>query len=115
MLKSKLTEALGYEIGEPENGFPFKYWEPFEKKHSDIKSIDGKMVVFNDESTFYWEQFSCAERDITADPPYFLFRSDYIELYVLFDNSLQKSKLSQQFNDFRRQLNSFGIRTFDLS
>ena len=115
MLKSKLTEALGYKIGEPENGFPFKYREPFEKKHSDIKSIDGKMVVFNDESTFYWEQFACVERDITADPPYFLFRSDFIKLYVLFDNSLQKSKLSQQFNDFRRQLNSFGIRTFDLS
>ncbi len=115
MLKSKLTQALGYEIGEPENGFPFKYWEPFEKKHSDIKSIDGKMVVFNDESTFYWEQFDCSERDITAKPPYFLFRSDYIELYMFFDKSLPKSKLSRQFNDFRKQLDSFGIRTLDLS
>lgn len=26
-LISKLTEALGYEIGEPEDGFAFKYWE----------------------------------------------------------------------------------------
>lgn len=25
-LKSKLTEALGYEIGEPEDGYDFKYW-----------------------------------------------------------------------------------------
>lgn len=26
-LKEKLTAALGYEIGEPEDGFDFKYWE----------------------------------------------------------------------------------------
>ncbi len=26
-LKSKLSKALGYEIGEPEEGFDFKYWE----------------------------------------------------------------------------------------
>ena len=26
-LKEKLTEVLGYEIGEPEEGFAFKYWE----------------------------------------------------------------------------------------
>lgn len=26
-LKQKLTIALGYEIGEPEDGFDFKYWE----------------------------------------------------------------------------------------
>ena len=26
-LKEKLTAALGYEIGEPEEGFEFKYWE----------------------------------------------------------------------------------------
>lgn len=28
-LKNKLSEALGYGIGEPEEGFEFKYWEPF--------------------------------------------------------------------------------------
>lgn len=26
-LKQKLTEVLGYEIGEPEEGYEFKYWE----------------------------------------------------------------------------------------
>jgi hypothetical protein len=26
LLKGKLTDALGYEIGEPEYGFEFKYW-----------------------------------------------------------------------------------------
>ncbi|MDE7269195.1 MAG: hypothetical protein K2N81_01845 [Acetatifactor sp.] len=25
-LKNKLTTALGYEIGEPEDGYDFKYW-----------------------------------------------------------------------------------------
>lgn len=25
-LKMKLTQALGYEIGEPEDGYKFKYW-----------------------------------------------------------------------------------------
>jgi hypothetical protein len=27
LLKGKLSEALGYEIGEPEYGFEFKYWD----------------------------------------------------------------------------------------
>lgn len=26
-LKDKLTKELGYEIGEPEDGFDFKYWK----------------------------------------------------------------------------------------
>ena len=26
-LKEKLTTALGYEIGEPEDGYDFKYWD----------------------------------------------------------------------------------------
>lgn len=26
-LKRKLTKALGYEIGEPEDGYSFQYWE----------------------------------------------------------------------------------------
>lgn len=26
-LKNKLTQALGYQIGEPEEGFDFKYWK----------------------------------------------------------------------------------------
>lgn len=47
-LKNKLSEALGYSIGEPEEGFRFKYWEPFEKNFQDVKSIDGKGIVFND-------------------------------------------------------------------
>lgn len=26
-LKNKLTQSLGYQIGEPEEGFDFKYWK----------------------------------------------------------------------------------------
>ncbi len=47
-LRDNLTQALGYEIGEPEDGFRFKYWTPFVKEYSDIKSIDKKAIVFND-------------------------------------------------------------------
>lgn len=28
LLRQKLTDALGYEIGEPEDGFKFHYYEP---------------------------------------------------------------------------------------
>ena len=83
-LKSKLSEALGYSIGEPEEGFNFKYWEPFVKNYPDIKSVDRKGIVFKDYSTFYWEQFENIERDISAKPPYFVFRSTYIELRIFF-------------------------------
>lgn len=27
MLKKKLTDVLGYDIGEPEDGYDFKYWQ----------------------------------------------------------------------------------------
>ena len=116
-LKTKLSEALGYSIGEPEEGFRFKYWEPFEKKYSDIKSIDGKGIVFNDKSTFYWEQFENRERDILAKPPYFVFRSEYIELRIYFNETglFSKRKNTQNFLDFQAKLTAIGLRTRDLS
>lgn len=116
-LKIKLTEALGYEIGEPEDGYKFKYWQPFIKKYSEIKSIDSETIVFNDYSAFYWEQFEKRERDITATPPYFVFKSEYIELRIIFDESglFIKKKNEKNFNDFKDRLNDVGIATLDLS
>ena len=117
LLKKKLSEALGYEIGEPEDGFQFKYWEPFRKNYSDIKCVDSDKIVFNDFSTFFWNQFTSRERDITAKPPYYRFSSDYIELFVMFKEfgvfSLQKS--SQSFRDFAKKISDIGINTRDLS
>ena len=112
-----MSEALGYSIGEPEESFKFKYWKPFEKNYSDIKSIDGKGIVFNDDSTFYWEQFEHRERDIMAKPPYFVFRSAYIELRIYFNETglSSKRKNAQNFHDFKTKLTAFGLRTLDLS
>lgn len=116
-LKNRLSEALGYAIGEPEEGFRFKYWEPFEKNYSDIESIDSKAIVFNDYSTFYWEQFENIERDITAKPPYFVFRSAYIELCIYFDGTglFTKRKNEQNFCDFYTKLKAIGLKSLDLS
>ncbi len=116
-LKSKLSIKLGYDIGDPQEGYKFKYWTPFEKKYSDIKSIDSKQIVFNDYSIFYWEDFNEHERDISAKRPYFVFKSPLIQLYIYFDNMgiLSKKKQRQEFHDFQFKLNDLGIRTLDLS
>lgn len=76
-LKKELTKALGYEIGEPEENFKFKYWKPFEKKYSDIKSIDNEFIIFNDYSMFDWEDFNTIKRNISAEMPCFIFKSEY--------------------------------------
>lgn len=116
-LKKNLSAALGYEIGEIEDGFQFKFWEPFRKKNIEIMSIDSEKIVFRDLSTFYWHQFSTAERDITAKPPYFRFSSDLIELYVTFESSgiLSERKAEQSFHFFMKQLDRAGVKTRDLS
>jgi len=117
MLKRNLSAALGYEIGEPEDGFPFKYWEPFRKNYSDIKSIDSDKIVFNDFSTFFWNQFTSRERDITAKPPHFHFSSEYIALFIIFEESglFSSRKASRSFHDFSKILSDIGINTRDLS
>ncbi|MBP0958332.1 MAG: hypothetical protein J5997_13340 [Oscillospiraceae bacterium] len=116
-LKNRLTEALGYEIGEPEEGYSFKFWEPFEKNYSDIKSIDNRKIVFNDNSVFYWEEFEHFERDITAKPSFFLFRSRNIELRICFDATglSAKRENKKNFINFQNKLKDIGIRTLDLS
>lgn len=116
-LKSKLSIKLGYDIGDPQEGYKFKYWTSFKKKYSDIKTIDNKKIEFNDYSTFYWEDFNECERDISAKRPYFAFKSPLIELYIYFDNTglLSKRKQRQEFHDFQSKMKDFGIRTLDLS
>ncbi len=116
-LKSKLSEKLGYDIGEPEDGYKFKYWTPFEKKYSDIISVDSKQIVFSDHSAFYWEDLTEYERDITAERPYFLFSSPLIKLYIFFDNTgiFSKKKQRREFREFQSKLKDLNIRTLDLS
>ena len=112
--KARLTEALGYEIGEPEEGCQFKYWTPFEKKYSDIKSIDEIKISFNDHTAFYWNQFDSTERNLLAKPPYFLFKSEYIELWVIFSDVSQKAN-KKSFLEFQKRLEDAGVETWKIS
>lgn len=115
--KDNLTKVLGYEIGEPEDGFCFKYWEPFIKEYSDIKSIDKKEIVFKDYSAFCFESFESCERDIAANPPYFSFKSQYIELRIVFARTglFAKMKNNKDFHELQKKLNEMGYKTRDLS
>ena len=108
-LKKELTKALGYEIGEPEDGFKFKYWKPDEKKYSAIKSIDNECIIFNDHSEFQWEDFDTIERNIFAEPPCYIFKSEYIELRIYFDG-VSKRKNKQDFNNFNEKIKSLGLK-----
>lgn len=113
LLKKKLTEALGYPIGEPEEGFRFKFWKPFEKRYSEIKCFDRRVLVFLDDSTFYWEEFEKAERDRSAKPPCYVLKSEYIELRILFDETgvFARRKNEKAIHNFQTKLASVGIRT----
>ncbi|MBO1306221.1 hypothetical protein JZO70_08625 [Enterococcus sp. 669A] len=44
-LKEKLTNALGYEIGEPEDGYEFKYWDT---RENTLRKILRKFLRFGD-------------------------------------------------------------------
>lgn len=113
-LKKALTEVLGYDIGEPEDGFRFRDWKPFEKKYSDIKSVDDKSITFNDYSMFEWEDFENIEYNISAEPPCFVFKSEpYIELRLYFDG-FSKKKNRQNLRDFNAKLNLLGLKTSGL-
>ncbi|MBO5387201.1 MAG: hypothetical protein J6A59_03570 [Lachnospiraceae bacterium] len=116
-LKEKLTKKLGYEIGEPEEGFDFKYWEPFVKEYSNIKSIDGKRIVFDDYSAFHFDAFDYCERKIDANPPYFLFKSEKIELRIQFTKAgvFSKNQNNRDFLELQKKLDEIGYRTRDLS
>ena len=88
----------------------------FEKKYSDIKSIDRQKIIFNDWSAFFWEYFDSHERNISAKPPYFHFFSEFIELFVYFDEGkILSGKNKKDFLDFQLKLSGIGINTLDLS
>lgn len=110
-LKIKLTKALCYPIGKPEEGYEFKYWEPFEKNYADLKSMDKEKIIFNDGSMFYWNQFDKIERNLKAKPACFVFESPYIQLRICFEESGAgyKRKKKEQFHDFDKQLKDIGI------
>lgn len=91
--------------------------EHIEKKYSDIVSVDNTSIVFNDGSTLYFSNYKNIERDITANPPYFVFKTENEELYILFDETglLSKRKNIQRFHVFYHKLGALGLRSLDLS
>ncbi len=117
LLKEKLTDVLGYEIGEPEEGYQFKYWEPFIKSYSDIKSIDKDAIVFNDFSTFVFDELGNGYGDITAKPPYFLFATEYIELRIVFNKTglFAERENINDYHELIKRLNEIGQGTKDFS
>ena len=104
-LTSKLTEKLGYPIGEPEDGYKFKYWEPFKKNYADIKTIDSKMIVFKDYATFFFEDFTEFKSEFSAECPRFVLSSELMELRIDFVS--ENSKKDMQ--DFCCELKRLGL------
>ena len=103
-LKLRLTEALGYEIGEPQDGYEFKYWEPFIKAYSDIKSIDKEKIVFSRGETFFLHWFDSIKAEVSAKPPRAVLSSALIELQVI-------SEKRGGIKDFISRLEKLGIKT----
>lgn len=110
-LKSKLSVKLGYEIGDAQEGYKFKYWEPFEKQYSNIKDMDNTKITFDDYSTFYWEDFDENEKSTSAKKLYYIFKSSLIELCIYFDNdgAIPKKRQQQDFRAFQSKLKELGI------
>ena len=104
-LTSKLTEKLGYPIGEHEDGYKFKYWEPFKKNYADIKTIDSKMIVFKDYATFFFEDFTEFKSEFSAECPQFVLSSKLMELRIYFVS--ENSKKDMQ--DFCCELKRLGL------
>lgn len=58
-----------------------------------------------------------AQRDITANPPFFEFYANPVHLKIVFDYKglFQKSKNKRAFREFHKQILEYGFTTYDLS
>lgn len=110
-LTAKLTDALGYEIGDPCDGFSFKYWKPFVKRHADIKTVNKTCVIFKDWSQFDWQRFDSVTAMPDAEPVQIVFSSPLIELHILFDQKGMFARRSnqQEMRKFLETLATYGI------
>ena len=81
------------------------------------KNNHKEFIKNNDYSTFDWNLFERGERDITANPPYFVFKSPLIELRIYFNEAekFPKKKRIRLFQNFQKELLNLGITTLDLS
>ena len=101
-----------------------------EKSFSEILTVDKNGITFKDGERVSFDecaenykaanslsQSKCvAERDITADPPYFLFYKSK-RLKLLFDSRgiFSKTKNKKAFIDLQFKIQKTGFTTYDLS
>lgn len=101
-----------------------------EKSFSDILTVDengisfkdGEKVSFNEcaanfKNAYSLNQSKCvAERDITANPPYFAFYTNN-KLRLVFDccGLFSKSRNKKRFTDLQLKIQKTGFTTYDLS
>ena len=111
-LTDKLSDALGYQIGDRDKGFQFKYWETFIKRFADIKNINERTITFQDGSQFDWTLFERIFADEKARPMRFECSSPLITLYIVFDDteSFSQHANRQNMKEFRNTLGVYGIQ-----
>ena len=101
-----------------------------EKSFSEILTVDQNGITFKDgervnfdecaanfKTAYSSSQSKCvAERDITADPPYFAFYTSN-KLKLVFDRSglFSKSINKKAFMDLQFKIQKMGFTTYDLS
>ena len=101
-----------------------------EKRYSEILTVDKSGITFKDGEKVNFEecaekfkaahslnQSKCtAERDITANPPYFLFYTNK-RLKLVFDRTglFSKSKNKKAFIELQIKIQKIGFTTYDLS
>lgn len=101
-----------------------------EKSFSDILTVDKNGITFKDSKNVSFDECAAnfkaanslsiskcvAERDITADPPYFPFYTSK-KLKLVFDRSglFSKSRNKKAFIDLQLKILKTGFTTYDLS
>ena len=97
-----------------------------EEEFSNIKSIDkngitfadGKCIVFSECINQRYNSDTCvAERDCSADPPYFEFFTPEKPIRIVFDSKglLSKFKNRNHFLKIQLMITEFGYSSYDLS
>ena len=97
-----------------------------EEEFSDIKSIDkngitfadGKCIVFSECINQRYNSDTCvAERDCSADPPYFEFFTPVLPTRIVFKKTgfRAKSKNLSDFISLQSKISETGYGTYDLT
>ncbi len=86
-------------------------------KFSDIEKINESIVVYSEGVTFDLAAFERVERDITAEPPFFSFKSFLTELRIEFEKTgfLAKYRNKKDFLKFQKRMQNMNIKSLDLS